>query len=188
MVAHLADPSASVETAGLVPSAPALRPADIITSAALPGRLAALDIGVTCPEATGAGEDCCDAMYRRKRRAYAPHLHELGEEQDVAYRPMVWSAYGRAHPETEAMLTSMAVLAARRRGLRDHRPILRRVRCAIGVALVRRAVQTQTEHACIPHLDAEEERALFGSAEAPPHPQRRSICWTGGEAEVAAPA
>ena len=186
VVAHLAQPSASIETAGLVPSAPALRPADILTSAALPGRLAALDIGVTCPEATGAGEDCCDAMYRRKRRAYAPHLRELEEEQDVAYRPMVWSAYGRAHPETEAMLTSMAVLAARRRGLRDHRPILRRVRCAIGVALVRRAVQMV--HACIPHLDAEEERPLFSSAEAPPHPQRRNICLAGDEAEAAAPA
>lgn len=136
---------------GLVPSAPALRPADILTSAALLGRLAALDIGVTCQEATGAGEDCCDAMYRRKRLAYAQHLRELEEAQDVAYRPMVWSAFGRAHPEAEAMLTSMAILAARCRGLCDHRLILRRARCAIGVALVRRAVQMV--HACFLHLD-----------------------------------
>ena len=45
-LAHLADPSSATEALGLIPSAPALRPADILTSAALPGRLAALDIGL----------------------------------------------------------------------------------------------------------------------------------------------
>ena len=63
---HLADPSAAVEATGLIPSAPALRPADILTSAALPGRLAALDIGISSPDAAGAGDDCCAAMFQRK--------------------------------------------------------------------------------------------------------------------------
>ena len=40
---HLADPTAATEALGLIPTAPTLRPADILTSAALPGRLAALD-------------------------------------------------------------------------------------------------------------------------------------------------
>ena len=38
---------------------------DILTSAALPGRLAALDIGITSPDAARAGVDCCHAMYCR---------------------------------------------------------------------------------------------------------------------------
>ena len=80
----------------------------------------------------------------------------------------------------------MTVLAARRRGLHDDRLILRRTRRATGVALVRLAVQMR--HACVPHLDAEEERALFGSGDAPQHPQRRSIILAGGEAEAVAPA
>ena len=186
VLAHLADPSAAAETAGLIPSAPALRPADILTSAALPGRLAALDIGVTSPDAAGAGDDCCDAMQRRKRKQYQRHLHELEVVQDTAYRPMVWSAFGRAHPDAQVMLAAMAAQAARRRGLRDQRLILRRVCGAIGVALVRRSVHMVL--ACTPHLDAEEERALFGSWEAPHHPQLRAISLIGGEAGAAGPA
>ena len=42
---HLADPSAEIEIQNLFPDAPTLRPADIFTIAALPGRTAALDIG-----------------------------------------------------------------------------------------------------------------------------------------------
>ena len=59
-LAHLADPSAEAETPELIPSAPTLRPPDIFTSAAVSGCWAALDIGVTSPEASGAGEDCCE--------------------------------------------------------------------------------------------------------------------------------
>ena len=99
-LAHLADPQSSIEDVGLVPSAPALRPADILTSAAIPGCSAALDIGVTSPDAAGAGADCCDAMHRRKHRDYATVLAEL-LQQGVTYRPMVWSAFGRAHPEAK---------------------------------------------------------------------------------------
>ena len=79
----------------------------------------------------------------------------------------------------------MTVLAGRNRDLRDHCLILRRVRCVIGVALLRRAVQMM--NACIPHLDAAEERSFFSSTETSEHPQRRNICLTGGEIEIAAP-
>ena len=43
---QLADPGATTEVPELIPSRPALRPADIFTTAALPGSRAALDIGV----------------------------------------------------------------------------------------------------------------------------------------------
>ena len=116
-VAHLADPATAVESRGLIPSAPMLRPADILTSAALPGRLTALDIGITSPDTAGAGHDCCDAMYNRKRQHYRKHLEELEQDQQIAYRPLVWSTWGREHPETSAILTSLARVAARRIGL-----------------------------------------------------------------------
>ena len=49
------DPSAELEPLGLIPSHPTLRPAYILTSAALPSRLAALDVGVASPDAGCGG-------------------------------------------------------------------------------------------------------------------------------------
>ena len=61
-LSHLSDSCARPEVLNLIPSHATLRPADILTSAALPGRLAALDIGVTSPDCAGAGDDCCETM------------------------------------------------------------------------------------------------------------------------------
>lgn len=158
---HLADPRAGVEAPGLIPSAPALRPADILTSAAYPGRLAALDIGISSPEASGAGSDCCAAMFDKKVRNYGPHLAEL-TAADVVYKPLVWSAFGREHPETSIVMETLARQAARRCGLRDHRLLLRRARAAVGAHLARRAVRMA--RACLNEGDAEDE--LFGEAPA----------------------
>lgn len=181
-LAHLADPSTTIETLGLIPSAPTLRPADILSSAALPGRLAALDIGVCCPDASGAGEDCCANMYDRKRKDYKPHLVELEVQQQISYRPMVWSTWGRAHPESLLILENLAMQAARRRGLRDHRLLLRRVRSAIGVQLMRRAVRML--HACLPRLEAAEMQLLLGdSEEANTLPEKRVVCCLQGNAD-----
>ena len=60
--ASTCDPSAELEPLGLISSHPTLRLADILTSAALPGRLAALDVGVASPDAAGAGADCTISM------------------------------------------------------------------------------------------------------------------------------
>ena len=156
-LAHLADPRAEAETAGLIPSFPLLRPADILTSAALPGRLAALDIGVVSPDAGGAGRDCCDFMYKEKMQDYQRHLAEL-QEADIIYRPLIWSAWGRAHAETDAILEALARAAARRRGLRDHHQLLQRTRDAIGVMLVRRAVRMV--RSCLASPEGDELNAL----------------------------
>ena len=80
-LAHLADPCTALESVGLIPSAPSLRPADLLSSAAIPGRMAALDIGVTSPDAMGAGDDCCETTFARKRRDYSRFLREMEEEQ-----------------------------------------------------------------------------------------------------------
>jgi hypothetical protein len=76
-LARLADPSAETEAPRLIPSAPLLRPADVLASVALVGCLAALDVGASSPEAQGAGEGCCNAMHAQKLDEYRGHLTEL---------------------------------------------------------------------------------------------------------------
>ena len=109
-LAHLADPGAETESIGLIPTAPALRPADILTSAAIPGRLAALDIGVTSPDAAGAGEDCCDAMWQTKVGKYEDYASELNA-QGIRYQPMVFSHMDG--PTLTRMLSSTRWLSER---------------------------------------------------------------------------
>ena len=104
---HLADPNASTEVPEIIASAPALRPADIFTSAALPGGMAALDVGVCSPDASGAGADCCEAMWRSKRSHYADYAGEM-QACGVTYAPLVISCYGRWHAESATFLDRIA--------------------------------------------------------------------------------
>ena len=82
------------------------------------------------------------------------------------------------------MLEAMAMQAARRRGLQDHRLILRRVRCAIGVRLASRAARMVL--GCIPRLAAE-DAFLFGEpsgADDAHRAQPRQIVLIDGEADA----
>ena len=134
----MADATAEPEVLGLVASAPGLRPADVLTSALATGLDTALDVGIACPDAAGAGEDCCESMRLKKRATYERFLPEL-EAQGIEYRPLIWSCWGREHPDTTAVLEQVSRRAARRRGFADYRPLLRRARARIGAALARRA-------------------------------------------------
>ena len=71
---QLADPGATTEVPELIPSHPALRPADVYTGAAFPGSRAALDIGICSPDASNAGLDCCESMWQRKNQKYAEYF------------------------------------------------------------------------------------------------------------------
>lgn len=137
-LACIADTTAEKEVSGLVDAAPGLRPADVLTSAASPGLVSALDVGVACPHAQHAGPDCLEAMQRRKQAKYREVAVQL-EQQGVEYRPILWSCWGREHADTTAVLTQIARRAARRGGFPDYRLLLRRARGAIGAALARRA-------------------------------------------------
>ena len=139
-LARSADPAAEEEPLGLIPSHPTLRPADVFTSAASPGRLSALDVGVTSPEATGAGEDCTESMRLRKLNDYGRHLASL-ERQNIVYQPMVWSAFGRPHVATTKGIRAMARQAARRRGLVSAQLLQRRAEASISVEIWRRAAK-----------------------------------------------
>ena len=86
---------------GLVPSRPALRPADILTTSSasgLTGLLAALGIGITSSAAASAGSGCTESMLIRKCRRMEPSLEEL-EAQDVFYHPITFSCFGRLHED-----------------------------------------------------------------------------------------
>ena len=64
-LASLADSASVIEPKGLTPSHPTLRPADVLTSAAF-ARLAALDVGMACPDSAGSGNGACAAMVSEK--------------------------------------------------------------------------------------------------------------------------
>ena len=156
---NVADSNADTEERELIPSAPTLRPADIFSEAAIPGCRAALDVGVTSPNATGAGADCCEAMFQTKLDFYRPHFAELSA-QDIRYMPLVFSSYGRMHPQAQANLETVARTAARKRGFGDHRLLLRRATGRIGVAIWRRAAAMV--RSCLPQLSAEEAALAYG--------------------------
>ena len=99
-----------------------------------------MDVGVAATDAQHAGEDCTETMRSSKVGRYAPFLAEL-QAAHIAYRPMVWSCFGREHSDTTSTMVSLARRAARRRGFADYRPLLARARAAIGVALARRLAQ-----------------------------------------------
>ena len=85
------DPSTELEPTGLVDSRPALRPADVLTGVSDPsGRLAALDVGIICPAAQGAGEDCVQTMVDRKQARIDRYRDEL-EQAGIEYRPIAFS-------------------------------------------------------------------------------------------------
>ena len=67
----------------------------MLTPAAIPGRVAVLDVGVTSP-AAAFGEDATKAMYRRKVQEREGERPEL-EAQNIEYRPLVWTCFGRPH-------------------------------------------------------------------------------------------
>jgi hypothetical protein len=141
------DPGAVMEVMGLIPSEPDLRPADVLTVAAKPNVTSAIDVGITAPHASGAGDDCVESMRSQKIRRYAPYLPEL-QAQGIEYSPATFSAYGRRHPCVTQMVTLAAREAARRKGLGSHNAMLRRWYRSLACEVWRRA--SRMILACMP--------------------------------------
>ena len=158
-LASLADGSARPEVAGLVPGAPALRPADILTDAAF-GRLSALDVSIVAPHASGAGRDAVATRVQGKMQFYAPYLDALAEA-GVAYRPLVWSAWGRPHEDAATAITTMAAAAGRRSGA-PPAILAARARTCVGVTIWRQAARMVA--ACGPRLATSDVGALVPTA------------------------
>jgi len=131
-----ADPAVTTEPQGLTDSQ--ARPADILTTAAVPGRCAALDLCIASPLAAAAAGDAAEAAFKRKLRHYAsviPQLHAAG----IAFRPLIWTADGRPHPAATRTLQYAADRASYKGGrATTAREYVRRWSHEIQVAILRR--------------------------------------------------
>ena len=87
------------------------------------------------------------------------------ERVGLQYHPVVFSCYGRLHCGGETTLSIIAQKAGRRMGVGDSRPLLRRAKAAIGVAIWRRAAAMV--RACLPELSEESLGILFGDEASP---------------------
>jgi len=143
-LAKLGDPDAESEAKGLLPAAPALRPADVLTSAAGGPGLIAMDVGIASPDAQLAiaepRGDACEAMRCRKVRVYEPYARDMAA-LGLRYEPLPWSCWGREHPATTTMLISLCRRAARRKGLADWKCALHQFRADVSALLARRAAE-----------------------------------------------
>jgi len=110
---RLADPAVTTEPRGLTSTSS--RPADIFTTAAVPGRGAALDVCIASPNAAAAAGDAADAAFKRKLRRYRNEIRELAAA-GIAFRPLVWTADGRPHPAAVRTLCYAADIAVTRNG------------------------------------------------------------------------
>ena len=119
--------------------------------------MTALDIGICCPDACNAGSDCCDSMYCAKVAKYRPHLEV---QHEFEYRPLVFSCYGRVHPEACSILKTLAKGAARRHGVIDFKGLLARAYRNISVEIWRRAASMVYD--CMPKLYDCESDFLHG--------------------------
>ena len=161
-LASLGDGASASEARGLIASAPTLRPADVLTCAAF-GRLAALDVGIANPAAWTAGDDACVSMVQKKMHDYGAYLDELAED-GIAYKPVVWTCWGRPHVDAVGAVRSMAQAAARRHGALRPRDLERRAGAAIGVQIWKRAARMVD--ACRPCLCADEASLVLPAAVA----------------------
>ena len=160
------DASAETEPEGLIPSHPRLRPADVLTGAFHNGRLAAVDVGVISPAASGAGADCVVTMDQRKRERMEPFREEL-EASGVECHPFAVSCWGRLHPGAEQMLQNLAKRKARRQGLLCQREVVQRLRARITTEVMRRAARMVLS--CLPRAVPDELEAQAASNTAPSH-------------------
>ena len=132
----LAELGTTTEPRGLTASQS--MPADIFTTAAVPGRTAALDVCVASSTAPAARGDAEQAAFDRKR---THHRNEIGElrHQNTHYRPLVWTADGRPHPAVTRTLQCAADIASSRNGQHQSAKSLhRRWKHEIQIALLQR--------------------------------------------------
>ena len=115
-------------------TAPQSRQADIFTTAAVPGRSAALDVCVASSIAVAARGDAAQAGFDRK---LAHYRNEVGDliQRNIHYRPLVW----RPHAAVTRTLQYAADIASSRNGQHlSAKSLHRRWKHEIQIALLRR--------------------------------------------------
>ena len=117
--AQQCDHTSEMEVPGLIPGTD-LRPADILTSA--------------------AGTDCTQSRVEAKLEYYGTHLAAL-LRQNISYTPIVWSAYGRPHPDTLTVLRSLSKSIARKRNIASAEVVFHRLQSSITLEIWRRSAR-----------------------------------------------
>ncbi len=79
-------------------------------------------------------------MDEDKRTKYAPFRVQL-ERQNIEYMPLIFSAFGRPHPEAYRFLLRVTKQLARRRSFASAPTLLRRLEQDIATELRRRAAR-----------------------------------------------
>ena len=166
---RLADPQVCTEARGL--TSRQLRPADILTTAAVPGRSAALDVCIASPNAAAAQGDAAAAAFKRKLRHYRRVIPELAAA-GIVFRPLVWTADARPHPAAMRTLKYAAEQAAARTGSQgDAQAMLARWKHEVTIAILRR--RAAMSRSVVPRRTAWEEWMLAGITEQPPTDEDR---------------
>ena len=101
------------------------RPADMFTTAAVPGRSPALDVCVASNAA--ARGDAAQAAFDRKLSHFRDEISEL-RNQGVHYRPLIWTVDGRPYPGVTRTLQYAAGIAFSRNGQQMSATLQRRKR------------------------------------------------------------
>ena len=136
--AQQCDHTSEMEVPVLIPGTD-LRPADILTSA-LGNAYTALDVSICSPHALEAGTDCTQSRVEAKLEYYGPHLAAL-LRQNISYTPIVWSAYGRPHPDTLTVLRSLSKSIARKRNIASAEVVFHRLHSSITLEIWRRSAR-----------------------------------------------
>ena len=157
----LADSSVRTEVRGLSGTSD-VRPADVYTNAALPGRDAALDITIVSPEAAHAGQDCLQTAFMGKFHKYRNILPDL-HRQGIAFKPMVWSTEGAPHPVVLRILAFACKQAMRRNSCGGEAQMLFRWQREIGISIQRRKAAMIA--ACMPSHKAHRLWLLSGNVQ-----------------------
>ena len=121
-------------------------------------------------------------MFQRKMDTYSDHLDALGA-QGIRYKPLVFSCFGRPHPESYDTLQVIAKQAARRHGVADYRSIFHRALAHITVQIWSRAAAMV--HSCMPQNSPEELALLFGEQDGDTSDHDDSSSVEGSDADVA---
>ena len=160
---QLADPGITTEPRG--PTKAQSRSADIFTTAAVPGRSAALDVCVASSSAAAARGDAVQASFDRKLSNDRNEIPDL-RNQGIHCRPLVSTAAGPPHPAVTRTLQYAADIASSRNDQQMSAKLLqRRWKHELQIALLRRrAAMTQ---AVLPNPSARAEWLLAGTMMEP---------------------
>ena len=104
------EPSTELEPVELVSSRPALRPSDILRGVSgLTGRLAALDVGIMCPQAAGhlgvAAQGAPGAAEGYARATCGRgDIEKRCRDAGVLFQPLICESFGGVSAEAERVL------------------------------------------------------------------------------------